>query len=145
MIKSFFHTGFVVRDLEQSILFYTEVLGLKVKARVERKGEFAERLLGFPGVHLNVALLDMANGHQLELLQYFNPSSKESNIERNNLGAAHLAFFVNNIEEFYQETSKKGLKYINPPAPLYQDGKLTRKGIYAQDPDGNWLEFVELF
>jgi hypothetical protein len=25
------------------------------------------------------------------------------------------------------------------------DGKLSRKAAYAQDPDGNWLEFVETF
>ncbi|SVE33638.1 uncharacterized protein METZ01_LOCUS486492, partial [marine metagenome] len=62
------------------------------------------------------------------------------------LGASHLAFFVNDIETFYEETSKKGLKFNNEPAVLNDDsGKLLRKALYAQDPDGNWLEFVELF
>ena len=28
---------------------------------------------------------------------------------------------------------------------LDENGKLSRKAAYAQDPDGNWLEFVEIF
>ena len=143
-VTGFFHTGFVVKDLDASIKFYTEVIGLKLTGRTERKGEFAEKLLGFPGVHLRGAFLDMGEGHQLELLQYFNPPSGPNTMERNNIGAAHLAFFVDDLETFYKEASAKGLKPLSEPAYLYQDGKLQRKAIYAQDPDGNWLEFVEL-
>ena len=29
MLKSFFHTGFVVRDIEQSVRFYSEILGMR--------------------------------------------------------------------------------------------------------------------
>lgn len=144
MVKSFFHSGFVVRDLEKSIRFYTEVMGLRVVVNTERTGEYAERLLGFPGAHVKVAILDLGDGHALDLVQYISPSSREPHVERNDLGAAHLAFLVDNIEGFYEETSKKGLKYVNPPVPLYQGGRMVRKGCYAQDPDGNWLEFVEL-
>ena len=32
------------------------------------------------------------------------------------------------------------------PAALADDhGHVQRKALYAQDPDGNWLEFVEIF
>ncbi|MCH9017804.1 MAG: VOC family protein, partial [Chloroflexi bacterium] len=40
MLKSFYHTGFIVRDLEQSVRFYTDVLGMNVARRMEREGEF---------------------------------------------------------------------------------------------------------
>ena len=30
MLKGLHHTGFVVRDLEKSVAFYTEVMGLEV-------------------------------------------------------------------------------------------------------------------
>ena len=52
MLKSFFHTGFVVKDLEQSVAFYTGVLGMRIAAQVERKGDFANQLLGFPDAHI---------------------------------------------------------------------------------------------
>ena len=39
--------------------------------------------------------------------------------------------------------SQKGLRFMGPPPSLTQDGKVVVKAIYAQDPDNNWLEFVE--
>lgn len=41
--------GLRVSDLERSLKFYTEVLGLKVGARVPAKGDAAEYLLGMTG------------------------------------------------------------------------------------------------
>ena len=29
MLKSFFHTGFVVKDIEKSVQFYADVLGMR--------------------------------------------------------------------------------------------------------------------
>ncbi|MBU16513.1 MAG: hypothetical protein CL725_02275 [Chloroflexi bacterium] len=146
MLKSFFHTGFVVKDIEASIKFYAEVLGMRIAGRTEREGEFVEQVLAFPGAHIKGGFVDMGDGHQLELIQYLSPASGENHLHRNDLGASHLAFFVDDLDAFYQETSQKGIKYNNPPASMFDDdGKLSRKAAYAQDPDGNWLEFVETF
>ena len=146
MLKSFFHTGFVVKDIEQSIKFYSDVLGMRIAGRTEREGEFVEQVLAFPGAHIKGGFVDMGEGHQLELIQYLSPASGENNLNRNDLGASHLAFFVEDLDKFYQETSQKGIKYNNPPASMFDEGgKLSRKAAYAQDPDGNWLEFVEIF
>ena len=145
MLKSFFHSGFIVRDVDQAVDFYTNVLGLKVAMRMERKGEFIAQVLGFTGAHINGAFVDLGDGHQLELIQYLSPSSGPGGISRNDLGAAHVAFYVEDIDRFYTEKSRQGLRPINPPAEHRDEqGKLIRKVLYAQDPDGNWLEFVEL-
>lgn len=145
MLKAFFHTGFVVKDLEQTIDFYTNVMGLRVAGRMERAGDFACQLLAFDDAHIKGAFLDLGDGHQLELIQYLSPPSGSLSGNRNDLGASHLAFFVENIDAFYAEKSQQGLRFNNRPAGLYDDsGKLLRKALYAQDPDGNWLEFVEL-
>ena len=94
MLKSFYHTGFVVKDLETSARFYSEVLGMQMGDRIERQGEFVEQVLAFPGAHIDRAFLDKGEGHKLELVQYFSPASGPGGVERNDLGAAHLAFFV---------------------------------------------------
>ncbi|MDP6549008.1 MAG: VOC family protein [Dehalococcoidia bacterium] len=147
MMTSFFHTGFVVKDLGKSMDFYVNVLGMRVAGRMERKGGFASQLLAFPDAHIKGAFLDKGGeGHQLELIQYISPASGPGGINRNDLGAAHLAFFVTDIDKVHADTSQRGLKFNNPPAALEDEyGKLLRKALYAQDPDGNWLEFVELF
>ena len=146
MLKSFFHTGFVVRDIEKSVQFYSEVLGMRVAGRTERQGEFVEQVLAFPGAHIKGGFVDMGEGHQLELIQYLSPESGPGGVARNDLGASHLAFYVEDIDRFYAETLQKGLAYNNPPASMYDEGgNLARKACYATDPDGNWLEFVEVF
>ena len=146
MLKSFFHTGFVVKDLEKSVDFYTNVLGLQLALRMERQGEFINQVLDFPDAHIKGAMVDKGEGHQLELIQYLNPAIGPGGISRNDLGASHLAFFVDDLDKFYLETKERGLRFNNPPASLSDDhGHMLRKAMYAQDPDGNWLEFVELF
>ena len=143
MLKSFHHTGFVVRDLDTSAAFYSEVMGLEETTRMEVDGEFPERVVGLKGAHLKVALLDLGNGHILELVEYVYPPSAEGEMKRNDLGASHLAFTVENIEEYYSTMSQNGLRFTGPPPSLTQDGELVLKAVYAQDPDGNWLEFME--
>ena len=146
MLKSFFHTGFVVKDLDEAVNFYANVLGMRVAGRMERQGEYANQLLAFPDTHIKGAFMDKGEGHQLELIQYINPTSGPGGTNRNDLGAAHLAFFVEDIDRFYNETKQRGLRFNNPPALLNDEqGRLSRKALYAQDPDGNWLEFVEIF
>ena len=40
ILKSIYHTGFVARDLDKSVDFYTNVMGMSVTRRMEREGEF---------------------------------------------------------------------------------------------------------
>ena len=144
MLKSFYHTGFVVRDIESSIVFYTDVMGLKLDWRWDRTGEYIENLVQFKGAHLKGAFLSIGPGHSLELVQYVNPPGGEGRVNRNDLGATHLCFYVENLYEYHATMSQKGLRFIGPPSPLVEDGKVVRIGAYAQDADGNWLEFIEV-
>ena len=145
MLKSFFHSGFIVRDIEKAIDFYTNVLGFQLETRTERHGAFIDQVLGFKGAHIKGAFVTLGEGHQLELIQYLSPESNEIRINRNDLGAAHIAFYVDGIDRFYNDKSAQGLRPINQPAEHRDEtGTLIRKVMYAQDPDGNWLEFVEL-
>ena len=90
-------------------------------------------------------MLDKGEGHRLELIQYLSPPGPLGGVERNDLGAAHLAFFIGDLGRSYSKTSQKGLKYNNAPAGNRgANGNVKMKACYAQDPDGNWLESVEI-
>ncbi|GIT69903.1 MAG: hypothetical protein Ct9H300mP27_10070 [Chloroflexota bacterium] len=143
MLKSFFHSGFIVRDIETAIDFYTNVLGFQLEKN-RASGAFIDQVLGFTGAHIKGAFVTLGEGHQLELIQYLSPRVRKSELIEY-LGAAHIAFFVEDIDKFYNDKSAQGLSPINQPAEHRDDnGTLIRKVMYAQDPDGNWLEFVEL-
>ena len=144
MLKSIYHTGVVVRDRESSVAFYTEVMGLKLLYEMEMEGEYIEKVVGFKGAHIKTAHLNMGGDHNLEIVQYVSPPSAEVQVNRNDLGATHLAFYVDDLDQYYETMRHKGLKFVGPPAHRIEDGKVVRKVSYAQDPDGNWLEFVEV-
>ncbi|MBM3925338.1 MAG: VOC family protein [SAR202 cluster bacterium] len=144
MLKSIFHTGFVVQDMDKAIDFYTRVLGFKFDRFGELSGPPAEQLLGYKDCHIKVAFLKLDNGHYLELVKYFFPPSVRIDKGLKDIGAAHLGFYIEDMETFYREKSKLGLRFLNSPMERYIDGKLARRTVMAQDPDGNWLEFIEV-
>ena len=139
MLKSFNHTGFVVRDLDRSVDFYTNVLGMNVARRMEREGEFINQVLGFPNAHIKGAFMDRGEGHQLELIQYITPPSGPGGGSRNDLGATHLAFNVEDIDATFDQLVSRGALRLNPPAEVAPG----RRVCYMQDPDRNWIELIE--
>ena len=64
MLRSFYHTGFVVKDLDAPARFYSEVLGMQMVERFERQGEFVEQVSAFPGAHIDRAMLDKGEGQR---------------------------------------------------------------------------------
>ena len=141
MIKALNHTGFVVRDRDAAVAFYRDVVGLNVMAEYGRKGAGVDQVVGYKGTELRSAVLDLGGGHILELIQYVKPAPDERpSAERNVLGAAHLALEVDEIHRTFEKLVAGGARSLNPPAELAPG----RIGCYLQDPDGNWLELLQL-
>ena len=119
MITGMNHTGFVVKDLERSVEFYSEVVGLQVVARREREDGPISQIVGYEDSHIKLALLgiDQDRGHILELIEYLNPVSAERPTqERAVLGASHLAFNVTDIEGTFQRLLDNGAIRLNAPS-----------------------------
>ena len=145
MIKAMHHTGFVVRDVEKSVEFYRDVVGLNLTHRIERTGSPISQVVGYDDTHLKIALLDTGDGHRLELIQYVNPPPAERPTqERSVLGATHLAFEVDDMDEAYGAATSGGAKSLNPPVKVDRVDPGTGKSLvcYLQDPDDNWIELV---
>lgn len=140
VITSMNHTGFVVRDLGKSVEFYRDVIGLELVRMLERDGPGISQVLGYEQTHIRGALLGIADGHFLELIQYHHPEGADrQSEERNMLGATHLAFNVDDIEATLDRLVSSGARKLNPPAEVGPQ----RTVCYLQDPDGNWIELIE--
>ena len=141
MITGMNHTGFVVKDIDKSLAFYTEVVGLEINWRGESEGGPVGQIVGYEDSHLKLALLRIGpeGGHVLELIEYVKPPSAERPTdERAVLGASHLAFNVTDIDGTFQRLLDAGASELNPPVDL-EGGRMA---CYLQDPDGNWIELV---
>lgn len=140
------HTGFVVNDLNRSLEFYRDLLGLEVERDQILEGEFISELVGYPNARLHIVYLGLGDmKHSVELIQYLNPAGASPSIpERNQIGASHLGIIVDDLDQFYSELSSKGIRFVSPPAIRPNAAyPMARKGCYVQDPDGNWLELLE--
>ena len=100
MIKGMNHTGLVVKNLDESINFYRDVIGLEVIGYKERDGGPISEVVGYEYVHMKAAILDLGSSIFLELIEYIKPEAESRpSQERAVIGASHIGFVVENIKD----------------------------------------------
>ncbi|MBG0777307.1 MAG: VOC family protein [Desulfovibrionaceae bacterium] len=145
MITATRHTGIVVRDLERSLAFYRDMLGLKEWKRATEEGAFIETLVGLPGARLEWVKLKAPDGSLLELLQYHSHPLAEEDLvvadaPANRLGCSHVAFTVADAAAVHAAMTRAGLHCVSGPLAS-PDGAV--RVLYCHDPDGVIVEIVE--
>lgn len=141
MIKSFHHTALSVTNLDRSIQFYRDLLGMKVDWRIDhKKGETFEKIVGLKGVDVSYAMLSGWGG-RIEIFEYHSPPGEAYPPDRgvNDQGITHFAFEVDEIDRLYGELASRGVRFNSPP-------QVVRPGVkaaYFHDPDGITVELVE--
>ena len=138
------HIGITVTDLERSVEFYRDLLGMKLESTAEMEGEFISNVVGVPGTQLKGAYLS-AGDLTLELFQYLSPSggNKKAGLRQFDTGHYHLAFEVDDIQDAYDKLTARGVPFSEKPQ-FVPDGPDKGLGaIYFWDPDGVALEFIQ--
>ena len=118
-MAAFLHTNLNVLDLDKSLAFYRQALGLRE----------ARRVVPEDGSFVIVFLEDGHTGYQLELTWL------RDRTEPYNLGECefHLAFHTDEYEQLHQKHEEMGcICYENPSMGIY----------FIADPDNYWLEVV---
>jgi catechol 2,3-dioxygenase-like lactoylglutathione lyase family enzyme len=140
-----YHCGLTVRDIERSIRFYTELIGLELAWRQESNTPYIERLTGVPGTHLLVAYLRPpgSDGPYVELLQYLAPPGTPVDTTPNNPGTGHVCFFVPDLDEAHARLTAAGVEFVSPPNLITAGVHEGSKTVYLLDPDGIRVELFE--
>jgi catechol 2,3-dioxygenase-like lactoylglutathione lyase family enzyme len=148
-MRSVHHVGITVRDLDVSVAFYHDLIGLPfvVPPTPWFEGDQLARGLGVePPVALRVALFEVGDGSTwFEVLQYRSPASRtERALPQSDIGAGHVAFHVDDIEATYADLRAKGVSFNSEPN-VVDDGPLAGwRWVYFTDPDGHTIELVEV-
>ncbi len=139
------HTGITVSDIERSLAFWQDVLGFELSHRAHQKGELAEQITGVPGAEILIAVLK-APGHKIELLEYRAPPDRErqNNLRPCDLGAAHIALTVDNLDEVLDRIAAFGWKTAGEPQTLTVGPNAGKRVIYVRDPDGTTIELMQM-
>jgi lactoylglutathione lyase len=148
-VRSIFHVGFVVRDLDASVRFYADGLGLVLRLRQEQDNAYTRSLVGYPDANLRVAQFLLpegdppASGHVLELIEYLTPEGGPADRERNTIGAGHLAFLVDDIEKMLARLAELGATPLSEPNEITAGVNKGGRAVYLHDPDGVTLELLQ--
>ena len=141
MIKEVRHVGIVVNNMENSLKFYRDLLGLKVIKDMDEQGVYIDNMLSLDNVQVRTVKLSADTGNTLiELLDF---KSHNDNEVRNfyTIGASHIALTVDNLEDLYKHLSANNIKFNAPPQKS-PDGIV--KVTFCNDPDGTPIELVEI-
>ncbi|HLI60917.1 MAG TPA: VOC family protein [Solirubrobacteraceae bacterium] len=148
-IRAIWHTSFTVADLDRSIRFYRDELGLRLVAEQEQDNEYTRRFVGYPDAYLKVAQFALPgprdaprSGHVIELVQYLHPVAEPVHPERCAPGAAHLAFEVEDTCVLYKRLVARGVRFVSAPVEITAGVNAGGCTVYLEDPDGNTLELV---
>ncbi|MDX6630651.1 MAG: glyoxylase family protein [Gaiellales bacterium] len=145
-MKGLHHIGITVKDLDASIRFYHDVLGLQFSSEPSPwfDGEGLGTAVGVPGAALRQVSL-LLGDTMLELLEYKTPPSETAGpLGSNSLGASHVAFLVDDIEAKKAELGSKGIEFYSE-VNVVDEGVLAGwRWVYFEDPDGYPLELVEV-
>ena len=119
----YLHTMVRVRDIDASLDFYCNKLGLKeIKRKENEKGRFTLIFLGADNSDDRYALLELT----------YNWDSEEYKGGRN---FGHLAYSVENIYEVCEKLMKNGVTINRPP----RDGHMA----FVKSPDGISIEILQ--
>ena len=146
MITGIDHTGLVVKDIEKQLAFYRDVIGLEVDHDKEVRAPGDGDHTGISNVHRRLIFLKDASGEPvLELIEYINPVSPGGQaLDHHQVNSLHLCFKVENLEGIYEDFAEKGVRFLTPPKLINRPEGDRVCLAYAQDPEGNWIEFKEV-
>jgi catechol 2,3-dioxygenase-like lactoylglutathione lyase family enzyme len=149
MLISYWHFSFTVANLERSIDFYTNVIGMKLVHTQEQHNEYTARLVAYENAHLKVAQLSIEamnqarSGHLLELVEYVHPHCEPTDTATCRPGSAHLAFQVEDIHADYERMKALGVRFKSPPNAITAGINKGGFTCYFLDPDDITLEIIQ--
>jgi len=136
-----FHVGLTVKNLERSIAFYRDVVGMKETEwqMLNVRSEQFDTLTNNPGAELKVAHLTL-DSFMLQLIEYVAKGGTTLDLHHNNVGSPHLCIYIPDVEAKLKEVQQRGDVVIT--SCLVQIAPNMRS-FYTEDPDGVPVEFLQ--
>ena len=133
MIEAIDHIGIITNNLQQSVEFYTDVLGFSISAKIEMDDA------GFSAIFVE------KNGSKIELIGYRGIITERSEGVEIKMGGSsipindHITFTVDEIAATVTELKEKGVEFGLEPIQVEGGMKIA----FFKDPNGMLIELVE--
>jgi len=140
------HASRSVSDMDRSLGFYRDLLGMEIVLDTEMEGEMLEREVALEGARLRLVELGSGGRTLLELLEYREPEPRPWSDERRpcDAGAHHVALLVENIHSTYEGLVDAGVEFTCPPQEVDAGFFAGHRTAYCYDPDHLIVELWQL-
>lgn len=128
MLKGFDHVTITVADLERSVKFYRDILGLEVAGMLEQdEGNF------------KLVYLKVGGDIVLELFHFTEKGKSLPTTKDIDIGIKHIGFKVENVDVVTRRLKEKNVKFTLEPLDAVGGVRIA----FFKDPDGVLLEILE--
>lgn len=145
------HVAIAVKDIEKSLKFYRDALGLAVFHDAVISGPDAESAMMEKNAVVRMVLLSDEAGNMVELLDWRSPSVRDRTPEDrrfNSRGLVEVSFMVTDLKEAEQRLKENGFAFRTPvwrfgsDLPAYGGAEAWIR--YVTDPDGVQVELMQV-
>lgn len=134
------HIGLTVTNLEASIRFYTEAVGMTLVRRgIKTGGDWFDTLTDNSGAIIDAAMLK-ADQTILQLVQYHEGGDPRPATGHNRVGNFHMCVNVNDVDAAHSAIQSMG---DCRPTPIIELPIPAARSFYVRDPDGVPIEFLQ--
>jgi catechol 2,3-dioxygenase-like lactoylglutathione lyase family enzyme len=139
------HVGMSVADLDEAIGFWRRFLGTEPRWRTTLDRPYLGAHVGYPGVSIDAAFVDLPGGVVLELLAYRVDGVTENPAARANPGNVHVCLAVDDAREAWEQAVAAGARPVVLDGPVEVDGgpNAGARAAYLTIHDGISLELFQ--
>jgi catechol 2,3-dioxygenase-like lactoylglutathione lyase family enzyme len=134
------HVGVSVDDMDRSLAFWRAFMGVEPTSRRVVGAEFIGTLVGYPGVELEIAWLDL-DGMMLELARFVGRHEAGVDSSPARPGVVHLCLGVSDLDEAFARAIAAGAQQVSvEPITIPSGPNEGARHVYFRDPDGVLIE-----
>jgi catechol 2,3-dioxygenase-like lactoylglutathione lyase family enzyme len=140
------HIGVTVASLEKALAFWETFLGRPARWTTVLDRPYLSRIVGYPGVSIKAAFVDLPDGVVIELLDYHRVSERVANPEATaNPGNLHFCLRVEDAAATWAHAVSCGARPVSNEGPIDIDGGPNEgaKAAYLRIHDGVTLEILQ--
>ena len=118
MVGRIYHVGLTVSDLERSIAFYRDVLGLEFQGEIFMEGEETDKMFRRVNCKARVAYLNGSKAVEappVELIQFVNNEVKKVPSDLFTTSISEVCFYTDDIDSAYNYLVDNNVEGLSEP------------------------------
>ncbi len=141
--KSGISIGVVVEDLNKSLDFYLNVIGMVKTGEFSVDADKSKELGLSNGNRFDVKVLKLENSENAPEWKLMSFGKKANHPKQNyvpdDTGIQYITIFVKSMKPFLERIKKHDVKMLGKTPSMLDE---TRQFVLVQDPDGNFIELI---